>query len=87
MNNKDLARELLDEWHLCLNAQVPSNVIDLQLAKDKCSALAYVVDQEYAWGVSDDELQRACTAFAPMLKKLKEHIIIEVLQSTAPLNK
>ena len=80
MDCKEFARELLDDWHLCENARVPKNVIDLQLAKDKCAALAYVVDQEYAWGTSDVELQKACDALAPMLKKLKEKIVFEVLK-------
>jgi isochorismate hydrolase len=80
MDHKQLARELLDEWYLCERAQVPKNVIDLQLAKDRCSSLAHVVDQEYAWGTSDDELRKACEKLAPALKKLKEQIVYEVLK-------
>jgi hypothetical protein len=80
MDYKELARELLEEWNLCERARVPKDVVSLQLVKDKCSALAHVVDQEYAWGTSDEELQKACDALAPMLKKLKEKIVFEVLK-------
>jgi hypothetical protein len=80
MDYKELARELLDEWNLCLNARVPKDVVSLQLVKDRCSSFAYVLDQEYAWGTSDEELKKACQALAPELKKLKEKIVFEVLK-------
>jgi isochorismate hydrolase len=80
MDYKQLARELLDEWYLCERAQVPKNVIDLQLLKDRCATLVHGLDQEYAWGESDSDLQQACEALAPMLTKLKEKIVFEVLK-------
>jgi hypothetical protein len=80
MDYKQVARELLDEWYLCERAQVPKDVVSLQLVKDKCSAMAHVVDQEYAWGLSDEKLKQACDEFAPMLTKLKEKIVFEVLK-------
>lgn len=81
MNYEKIARELLIDWHLCLNAQVPSDVISLCLAKDRCATLAYGLIQEYDWGESPDDLKKACEAFSPMLNKLKEHIIYEVLKN------
>ena len=80
MDHKEIAIELLTDWHLCLNAQVPKNVIDLQLVKDKCATLAHGLDQELAWGDSEEDLEKACDAFSPMLTKLKEQIVYEVLR-------
>ena len=80
MDYKQIARELLNEWYLCAQAQVPKNVVDLQLLKDRCHMLAYNLDQAYAWGDSEDDLRRHCEAMEPTLKKLKEKIVFEVLK-------
>lgn len=81
MSSRHAAQALLDDWHMCLNARVPFDVIDLQLAKDRCAEPAFRLEQEYAWGESDDALLQACADFAPTLDKLKKQIVLAVLHS------
>ena len=74
---------MLEEWDLCVNTQVPSNVIELQLEKDKCVLLARVLENAYRWEQDDLTLQQAYDAFTPKLQQLQQRIIFEVLSNSA----
>lgn len=79
MVQKQEVDNLLQEWALCKNAHIHSNVIEVQLAKDKCSKLATVLEQAILWG-NDDAISEAYTNLSPVLQKLKERIVITVLK-------
>ena len=85
--DRSLIREILDEWDLCLNARVPSNVVELQLEKDMCAILAQHLDHTYVWELDDESLTLAYNAFAPKLQHLKERIVLEVLSGPLPMTK
>jgi len=78
MNYNEHARELLNEFYLCVKAKPMHNSIDLQLEKDQCDKLACRLNNLLAWG-DDREIEEACQQFEPRLKRLKEKLVIEVL--------
>jgi hypothetical protein len=80
MNKKAQAEELLEEFNLCWRARPKHNAVDIQLEKDSCAKWAYHLNSRLAWG-TDDEIVEAYEKLEPKLKKLKEKVIIEILQN------
>jgi hypothetical protein len=78
MNYKEHARQLLQDWQLCVNAKPKHDAIDIQLEKDRCEEWAIQLMTISMWG-TPNELAEACYQFEYRLKNLKEKIIIEVL--------
>jgi len=78
MSYKEHAKELLEEFYLCVKAKPKHNSVDLQLEKDQCEKLAGRLNNLLAWG-DDSEIEEACQQFEPRLKRLKEKLVIEVL--------
>lgn len=77
---QDYAKQLLEEWALCQNARPKKNAVDIQLDKDVLKPWAAYLERKLSWG-NDHELVEACYQFDYRLKKLKEKLIIEVLQN------
>lgn len=73
------ARELLNEFYLCMQAQPKHNAVDFRLEKDQCEKWACNLNNLIAWG-SESEIAEACNQFEPRLVKLKEKLIFEVLK-------
>lgn len=76
------AQTLLDEFNLCQRARPKQNAVDLQLEKDSCAKFAYCLNSRLGWG-TDDEIAEACYQLEPRLKRLREKLIIEILQNGA----
>ena len=81
MNYKDVAEKLIAEWNLCQYARVKNAAIDIQLEKDRISALAYSLNTALVWGSSDEDLKAACENFEPKLMHLKEKLVFEILKN------
>jgi hypothetical protein len=54
------------------------NAVDVQLEKDSCAKWAHHLNTQRGWG-TDREIAEACYQLEPRLKKLKEKLIIEIL--------
>ena len=78
MDWQEYARQLLDEFNLCLAAKPKHNAVDVQLEKDSCAKWAYHLNTQLGWG-TENEIAEACHQLEPRLKKLKEKLIIEIL--------
>jgi hypothetical protein len=79
-NWRDIAEELIDEYNLCCRARPKQNAVDIQLLKDECGKFASHLNYQIAWG-NDTEISEACRQLVPRLKKLKEQVVIEILQN------
>jgi len=75
---KQRADELLEEFNLCIKAKPMHNAVDVQLEKDSCAKWAHHLNTQRGWG-TDREIAEACYQLEPRLKKLKEKLIIEIL--------
>lgn len=80
MDWHEYARQLLDEFNLCLAAKPKHNAVDVQLEKDSCGKFAYHLNTQLGWG-TENEIAEACHQLEPRLKKLKEKVVIEILQN------
>lgn len=80
MTPQDHAKQLLEEWNLCVKAKPKSNAVDIQLDKDLAALCASNLMQQLAWG-NDNEIQEACYQFESRLQALKEKLVIEVLKN------
>lgn len=79
MDLKIYAKELLNEFDLCLHAKSKHNAVDLQLEKDACAKWAHHLNTQLGWG-TENEIAEACYQLEPRLKKLKEKLVIEILK-------
>jgi hypothetical protein len=79
MNYKEHARQLIQDWQLCVNAKPKHDAIDIQLEKDRCEEWAIQLMTISMWG-TPNELAEACNQFESRLQPLKEKIIIEVIR-------
>lgn len=73
----------MDEWFRCSSIRSyasAENVVDLQLQKEACSQLVYLLDQEYAWGNDPDNLQALCEQLAPKLERFSRDVVFGVLK-------
>lgn len=77
---KTKADELLAEFDLCCRAKPMHNAVDFQLEKDACAKFAYHLNTQRGWG-SDSEIAEACHQLEPRLKRLKEKLVMEILQN------
>ena len=80
MTPQEHARQLLEEWALCQNAKPKKNAVDIQLDKDVIKPWAAYLERKLSWG-NEIEILEACYQFEARLKKLKEKLVIEVLQN------
>jgi len=80
MDYQTHAKELLQEWTLCLNAKPKNDVISIQIEKDVLGMWAVNLIHILNWG-SDSELAEACHQFESRLTSLKRKIIMEVLRN------
>lgn len=74
------ANELLAEFALCCQAKPRHDAIDIQLEKDSVAKFAYHLNTQRGWG-TDNEIAEACYQLEPRLKKLKEKLVMEILQN------
>ena len=79
MTHREKAQEVLDDFKMCYVAKPKHNAVDLQIEKDTCNKWATHLNNLLTWG-SEQEIAEACHQLEPRLKRLKEKIIIEVLQ-------
>jgi hypothetical protein len=79
-NWRDTAEELIEEYNLCCRARPKQNAVDIQLLKDECGKFASQLYYQIAWG-NDTEVAEAYYQLVPRLKKLKEQVVIEILQN------
>ena len=73
----------MDEWFRLSSIYSHAsaeNVVDLQLQKDACSQLIYLLDQEYAWGNDPDNLQSLCEKLSPKLDRFSRDVVFSVLR-------
>ena len=80
MDWKQRAAELLDEFDSCCKAKPMHDVVTIQLYKDSVADCAYHLATQRGWG-TEAELEEACLQFEPMLKQLKEKVVLEILQN------
>lgn len=78
MDAKVRASQLLEEFDMCCKAQLWNNTVDVQIAKDAAAKWAYNLGTQRSWG-TDADITAACIQLEPVLKQLKEKIVIEVL--------
>ncbi len=79
MSYREKAQELLEDFRICFVAKPKHNAVDLQIEKDVCNKWATHLKNLLTWG-TENEIAEACNQLEPRLKKLKEKIVIEVLQ-------
>jgi len=77
-NWKHRATELLSEFDACCRARPKHGVIDIQLEKDSVAKFAYHLSTQRSWG-TDNEIAEACYQLEPRLRKLKEKLVMEIL--------
>ena len=80
MDWKQRADELLDEFLSCCKAKPMNDVVNIQLYKDSVAECAYHLATQRGWG-TENEIEEACLQFEPLLKQLKEKVVIEILQN------
>ena len=80
INFKEYADQLIEEWTLCLNAKPKHDAVNIKLEKNQCEEWIIHLMKVRLWG-TENELAEACYQVEPRLKKLKEKIVIEVLQN------
>ena len=80
MDWQTLARQLLDDFNLCLAAKPKHNAVDVQLEKDSVAKWAYHLNNQLAWG-TENELAEACHQLQPRLDRLKEKLVFDILKS------
>jgi hypothetical protein len=73
------AQQLLEEFNLCIQAKPKHDAVNIQLEKDACAKWAYHLNTQIGWG-TENEIAEACYQLESRLKKLKEKLIIEILQ-------
>ena len=74
------AQDLLEDFNRCIQAQPKHNAVDIQLEKDAVGKWAVNLNNLMAWG-TENEIAEACYQLEPRLKKLKEKLVIEILQN------
>ena len=79
-NWKLYAEELLIEFNQVMQARPKHNAVDIQLEKDAVAKWAYNLNTQLGWG-SENEIAEACHQLEPRLKKLREKVVIEILQN------
>lgn len=79
----EYADHLLEEFALCCNARPMHNAIEVQLEKDAVAKFAYRLNNLRAWG-EIDEIEAACTEFAPKLHELEKKLVYNILRSSPP---
>lgn len=80
MNFKEYADDLVKEWTLCLEAKTKHDAVNIMIEKDQCEEWVIHLMRIRLWG-TENELIEACYQVDSRLKKLKEKIVIEVLQN------
>lgn len=80
MNFKEHADNLVKEWVLCLDAKPKYDAVNIKIEKDQCEEWVIHLMKIRLWGGTENELAEACYQVNSRLKRLKEKIIIEVLQ-------
>lgn len=74
------ATQLLEEFNQCMQARPRHDAVGVQLEKDSCARYAYYLNTQRAWG-TENEIAEACYQLEPRLKKLKEKLVMEILQN------
>lgn len=78
MDFREYAKQLLEEFNLCVQARPKHNAVDVQLEKDSVSRWAYHLNNQLGWG-TENEIAEACYQLEPKLTKLKEKLILDIL--------
>lgn len=76
---KAQADQLLTEFDLCCRAKPRHDAVNVQLEKDSCAKFAHHLSTQRAWG-TDVEIAEACHQLEPRLYRLKEKLVMEILQ-------
>jgi hypothetical protein len=79
MDWKSRADELLAEFDLCCRAKPRHDAVNVQLEKDNCAKFAHHLNTQRAWG-TDNQIAEACYQLEPRLQRLKEKLVMEILQ-------
>lgn len=80
MDWKLYAKELLVEFNHVMQARPKHNAVDIQLEKDSVAKWAYHLNTQLGWG-TENEIAEACHQLEPRLNRLKEKVVIEILQN------
>ena len=79
INPRERARELLDEFHICLQARPKQNAAEVQLEKDAVGKWAVHLNNQLGWG-TENEIAEACFQLEPKLEELKKKLVFEILR-------
>jgi len=82
MDIRQRADELIEEYNLCCRARPRHGAVDVQLEKDSVGKWASHLATQRSWG-TDVEIAEACYQLEPRLSRLKEKVVIEILQNGA----
>ena len=74
------AEELLAEYNACCRARPYRNALDVEIAKESCAIWAQQLATQRSWGEPDD-IAKACYQLEPRLKKLKETVVLDILNN------
>jgi hypothetical protein len=77
---REHARQLLEEYNLCVQAKPRHNAVDVQLEKDAVSKWAVHLNNQLGWG-SENDIAEACYQLEPRLQSLKKNLVMEILQN------
>jgi hypothetical protein len=77
---KQRADELLREFDMCCRAKPRHNAVDIQLEKDAVAKFAYHLATQRSWG-TDNEIAKSYYQLEFRLKRLKEKLVMEILQN------
>jgi hypothetical protein len=76
---KARADTLLAEFDQCCRAKPRHDAVNVQLEKDACAKFAHHLNTQRAWG-TDNQIAEACYQLEPRLQRLKEKLVMEILQ-------
>ena len=76
---KARADTLLAEFDQCCGAKPRHDGVNVQLEKDACAKFAHHLNTQRAWG-TDNQIAEACYQLEPRLQRLKEKLVMEILQ-------
>ena len=80
MDWKAHADRLLEEFDLCCKAKPKHDAVNIQLEKDSVAKFAHHLNTQRGWG-TDHEIAEACHQLEPRLQRLKEKLVMEILQN------
>jgi hypothetical protein len=77
---REHARQLLEDYNLCVQAKPKHNAVDVQLEKDAVSKWAAHLNKQISWG-SENDIAEACHQLEPRLHSLRKNLVMEILKN------